>query len=367
MEIFIIAVVLQTLNALFFIYSRRVMVCEILALRQQLAIFKRKHHRPSLRNRDRLFWVLLSRVWSGWKSALMIVQPETVLRWQKKRFRDFWRRKSSRKPGRPSIPQEHIDFIRRISGDHPEYGEDRIALELELKFGIKHSTATIRKYMVKNPNGGPPSQSWRTFLTNQAGAIWMCDFCTQYTVTFTVLHIFVIMELESRKIVHFNVTAHPTLDWTQQQFRNALFEEEEPKFVIHDNDGKFGQFGKPARASVNGKRVSCRSSLDSWLSKVMKIRGIPTPYGAPNANAHIERFIGTLRREFLDLVLIWNENQLRRLLAEYIRWYNTGRVHQGIHGIPDANPALTGDFPENGRLVAKPILNGLHHDYRLVA
>ena len=135
-----------------------------LVLRQQLTVFKRKRPRPALRDRDRLFWSLISRVWKDWKSALVIVKPDTVIRWQKRRFRDFWRRKSA--PGRPRIERQHIEFIRRISGDHPEYGEDRIALELEIKFGIAHSEATIRKYMVKAPGPRRSSQGWRTFLQN---------------------------------------------------------------------------------------------------------------------------------------------------------------------------------------------------------
>ena len=344
--------------------SRHSMLLGNLALRQQLAVYQRKQPRPSLRNRDRLFWSLLSRIWSGWKSCLVIVQPETVLRWQKRRFRDYWRKKC--KPGRPVIDRQHIAFIRRISGDHPEYGEDRIALELEIKFGVKHSNATVRKYMAKVQPPRKPSQGWGTFLKNQGPAIWACDFCVQYTVKFTALYIFVVMELGSRQVVHVNVTEHPTLAWVKQQLRDATFEDE-PKFLIHDNDGIFGQLGRPTVVEVNGKKVSCRSSLDVWLAGVMGVRGIPTPYHAPNANAHVERFNGTLRREVLDRILVWNEAQLRAILAEYIRWFNTGRVHQGIHGIPDPDPELAKPKPVNGRLVARPVLNGLHDDYRCVA
>ena len=122
----------------------------ILALRQQLAVYKRKSKKPLLRNRDRLFWSLLSKVWSDWKSELVLIRPETVIRWRKRKFREFWRIKSKGRSGRPTIPKEHIDFIRRISSDHPEYGEDRITLELEVKFGIRHASSTVRKYMVES-------------------------------------------------------------------------------------------------------------------------------------------------------------------------------------------------------------------------
>lgn len=364
MEIVLVILVVQALNTVILVRSRHSLLLRNIALRQQLTVYLRKHPRPALHNRDRLFWSLLSRIWSGWRSALVLVQPATVLRWQKRRFRDYWRRKS--RPGRPPIERQHIAFIRRISGDHPDYGEDRIALELEIKFGITHSEATIRKYMVKPARPPRDSLSWRTFLKNPAQAIWTCDFIVQHTVRFTALYIFVIMELGSRKVVHINVTEHPTLAWVQQQIRDAAFDQQ-PKFLIHDNDGICGQLGKRVTAQVNGKKVSCRSTLDLWLAETRGIRGIPTPYGAPNAQAHIERFNGTLRRELLDRILVWNERQLRAVLAEYIRWFNEGRVHQGIHGIPDPDPELAAPKPADGKLVARPVLNGLHHDYRLLA
>ena len=166
--------------------------------------------------------------------------------------------------------------------------------------------------------------------------------------------------------MHTNVTEHPTLAWVQQQIRDATFDQQ-PNFLIHDNDGIYGQLGKRVTAQVNGKKVFCRSTLELWLAETRGIRGIPTPYHAPNAAAHIERFNGTLRREVLDRILVWNEGQLRTVTAEYARWYNAGRVHQGIHGIPDPDPELARPKPVNGRLVARPVLNGLHHDYRLAA
>jgi len=365
--------------------SKADLAFEVLALRQQLAVYKRKNPRPHIDPLDKLFWSVLKDQFAGWIGALVIVKPETVVAWQKKRFQDFWARKS--KPGRPCIPRQHIAFIRRISSDHPDYGEDRIALELEIKFGIKHSDATVRKYMVKSGRPRTNPLTWRTFLKNQAQAIWTCDFVVQHTVRFTALYVFVVMQLDTRKVVHVNVTRlrrthspsgsetqgatawqaeHPSQAWVQQQIRDATFDGS-PKFLIHDNDGMFGQLGKPVAREVNGKKVSCRSAFDAWLAGTMGIRGIPTPYGAPNAQAHVERFVGTLRRELLDRILVWNEGQLRAAVAEYVRWVNAGRVHQGIHGIPDPDPELAAPKPANGKLVARPVLNGLHHDYRAVA
>ena len=252
MKILLMVVVLQSLNLLAFVWLSRSAWIRILALRQQLNIYKRKSKKPMLRNGDRLFWSLLSKIWRDWASELILVRPETVIRWRNRRFLEFWRRKSQGKPGRPAIPNEHIDFIRRISSDHPEYGEDRIALELEVKFGIRHACSNVRKYMVKRHTGPKDSQAWRSFLKNQAEAIWSCDFFVQPTIGFRVLYIFVIMELPSRKVIHFNVTDHPTLEWTKQQIRNTCFEEQ-PKFLLHDIDGQFGQFGRPIRVESNGK------------------------------------------------------------------------------------------------------------------
>jgi len=366
MKILLVVLVIQSLNLLVFIWFNRWAVIRILALRQQLVVYRRKPKKPMIRNRDRMFWSLISRVWREWKSELIIVKPETVIRWRQRKFREFWRRKSQGNPGRPTIPNEHIGFIRRISSDHPEYGEDRIALELEIKFGIRHANSTVRRYMIKRRPGNTDSQAWRTFLKNQAKSLWACDFFVQYTVGFRIFYIFIIMELSSRKVIHLHVTDHPTMDWTKQQIRNACFMEQ-PKFLLHDNDGKFGQLGRSAQIENEGKSISCRSAFDVWIWEEMGIRGISIPYGAPNATAHMERLIGTLRRECLDRMLIWNERHLRLVLTEFIGWYNHGRVHQGLNGIPNPDPVLAEPKPAGGRLVAIPVLNGLHHDYRLAA
>ena len=366
MKVLFIIVAFQWVNLVIFAWFNRVAWVRILALRQQLAVYKRKSKKLRLRNSDRLFWSLLSRLRKDWRSELVLVKPETVIRWSERKFREFWRRKSQTKPGRPAIAKEHIDFIRRISSDHPEYGEDRITLELEVKFGIRHACSTVRKYMVKRRLRPTDSLTWRSFLKNQATVMWSCDFFVQHTVGFRVLYIFVIMELANRKVIHLNVTDHPTLEWTKQQIRNACFEDQ-PKFLLHDNDAKFGQFGRPFRVENAGMKVSCRSEYDVWLCQDMDIRGIPIPYGAPNATAHIERLIGTIRRECLDRMLIRNERHLRYVLKEFIGWHNHGRVHQGLNGIPDPDPALAEPKPKRGRFVAIPVLNGLHHDYRLAA
>ena len=170
MKILLMMAVLQSLNLVVFARRNQAAWVRNLALRQQLAVYKRKSKKPLLRNRDRLFWSLLSKVWRDWRSELILVKPETVIRWRERKFREFWRMKSQGRLGRPPISNEHIDFIRRISSDHPDYGEDRIALELEVKFGIYHACSTVRKYMVERSLGPTDSQAWRSFLKNQAEA-----------------------------------------------------------------------------------------------------------------------------------------------------------------------------------------------------
>jgi hypothetical protein len=161
MKILAAVVVVQVANLVIFAWFNRVALVRILALRQQLAVYRRRTKKPKLRNRDRLFWAWLSRMWNDWAAELILVKPETVIRWRKRKFRQFWWRKSQNRPGRPTIDRQHIYFIRRISSDHPHYGEDRIALELEVKFGILHSPATIRKYMLKGPVHRPVSGNLR--------------------------------------------------------------------------------------------------------------------------------------------------------------------------------------------------------------
>ena len=348
--------------------SRAAVTLENAALRQQLAVYLRNQKRPRLKAGDRLFWMALSRWWSGWQGALAIVKPATVIAWHRKGFRAYWRAKSwTAKVGRPRIPHRHIDFIRRISGDHPEWGEDKIAGELAAKFGIEHSTSTIRRYMVPRCTTPRGDQTWRIFVRNHAKEVWTCDFLTQYTALFAVAYVFVIMEIHSRRIVHVNVTTCPTLFWVKQQIREATAWDRIPRFLVHDNDGIFGQYGRKVTVEQSDRRRSYRSHLDRWLDDVMGITGIPIPYGAPNASPHVERFIRTLREEALDHFIFFGISHILRVLSEYIRYYNGARPSQAIHGIPEPYPELRKPPPRAGKLVALPVLGGVQHDYRLVA
>jgi putative transposase len=202
-----------------FLVSRLSLAAEILALRQQVPVYKHTVKRPKLRRRDRIFWVWLSRLWPKWRSALAIVQPQTVVKWHQQGFKLYWRWKSrGRKPGRPVIERELRDLIRRMSRENPLWGAPRILSEL-LLLGYKAAERTVAKYMVRKRK--PPSQTWRTFLANHIPDIAACDFFTVPTVTFRVLYVFIVLRHDRRRVVHFNVTDHPYAEWAAQQIIDA--------------------------------------------------------------------------------------------------------------------------------------------------
>jgi putative transposase len=199
---------------------RKQLVLENLALRQQLAVFQRSGKVPMLRDRDRMFWIVLKRWLPKWKQALFVVQPETVIGWHRRGFRSYWRRKSASRPGRPCIERRTMNLIRRLSQENHLWGAPRIRSELAL-LGHPLSEATVAKYMARR--GRPkPSQSWRTFLANHLCTTAACDFFVVPTLTFKVLYVFVILSHDRRRILHFNVTAHPTATWTGRQLIEAF-------------------------------------------------------------------------------------------------------------------------------------------------
>jgi len=338
---------------------RETLILENLALRQQLATYKRTCKRPRLRRFDRAFWVGLSKLWRKWSTALVIVKPETVIRWHRQGFKLYWRwRSRPRRLGRPTIPREHIEFIMRMSCDNPSWGEDKINEELRVKFGISHSTSTIRKYMARR-RPRHDGQKWRTFVKNHSHELFACDFMTQYTALFTTVYVFVVMEISTRRIVHCNVTESPALDWVKIQIRDMAAFDRKPRFLLHDNDGIFGQFGR--------RKDGFRCHLDRWLSTTMSIEGLPTPYHAPNANPHVERFHRTLRQDALNHFIFLNAAHVGGVAREFIEYYNRARPSQAIHAIPDPYPELIDRPLVGGKLIALPVLGGVQHDYRLAA
>ena len=213
---------------------------ENLALRHQLGVLRRSApNRLQLLPADRILWVVLGHLWADWKSALLIVKPETVIAWHRKGFRLYWTWKVRRgKRGRPALPQEMRDLIRMMSRNNPMWGAPRIHGEL-LKLGIEITEPTVAKYMLRQRK--PPSQTWRTFLENHMKSMVSVDFFTVPTVRFQILYVFLVLAHDRRRILQFGVTAHPTAEWTVQQLRNAFPWESAPRYLLRDRDRIFGE------------------------------------------------------------------------------------------------------------------------------
>jgi putative transposase len=314
---------------------------ENVALRHQLSILRRSApKRLKLTSADRLFWVGLRRVWADWKSALLIVQPATVVAWHRKGFRLFWTWKVRRgRPGRPFVPQQIRDLIRLMSKNNPTWGAPRIHGEL-LKLGIQISEPTVSKYMVRLRK--PPSQTWRTFLENHVHNTVSVDFFVVPTIRFQLLYVFLVLAHNRRRILHFGVTAHPTADWTAQQLRNAFPWNSMPRYLLRDRDRIFGQ---------------------DFVEQV-KAMGIKQVLSAPRSpwqRAYVERLIGSIRRECLDHVIAFNERSLHRTLTAYIRYYHSWRTHLSL-GKDAPQPRQT-QTPADGEVIEIAEVGGLHHHY----
>jgi putative transposase len=323
--------------------SKAELVLENAFLRQQLIVLQRQVKHPAPTPRDRVLLVLLARKLRSWKQALMIVQPDTLLRWHRDLFRWFWKRKSRsrRSGGRPPLTQETIALIKRMARENHTWGAERIRGEL-LKLGVRVSTNAIRKYLKQVRPPGLSKQNWGTFLRNHASQIWACDFLQTYDVLFRAVFVFIIVELGSRRVVHFGVTRHPTDAWIAQQLREATPFGVKPRFLIRDNDRKYG------------------ASFDRVTAGIDVLR---TPYKAPKANAVCERFLGSLRRECLDYFLILGEKHLYRVVKEYKQYFNHARPHQGIEQRIPCQPERLETPPINRELASRPVLGGLHHNY----
>jgi putative transposase len=274
---------------------RRAIEAENLVLRLQLALFEEWGMKPRrIDAATRASLALLSRL-CDWRSCLVVVRPETVLRWHRAGWRLYWRCKSRR--GRPPIPLELRQLIRRMATENPLWGEERIANELLLKLGLRVSPRTVRKYMPTRPPGRPRGdQRWSTFLHNHARAIVACDFFVAVTATFRLFYVLVLIEHGSRRLLHFNVTEHPSADWTLQQLREALGRGDF-RYLIHDRDSVFSR------------------SLDKFI-RALGLSVLKSPPRCPKANAICERVIGTLRRECLDRLIPVSELHLRWTLNE---------------------------------------------------
>ena len=320
--------------------SRLSLQLEIAALHHQLSLYQRAQRRPAIASSDRLLWSVLARLWRGWRGALFIVQPRTVILWQRKRFRDYWRGLSRGDcRGRPAISLELRHLIRRMWQANPTWGSPRIVAELQ-KLGIDIAKSTVEKYRPKLHK--PTSASWCTFLKQHMRDTVAIDFFIVPTARLRVLFVLVVLAHDRRRVVYFNVTEHPTAEWTAQQLVEAFPWESPPKYLLRDRDAIYGnRFRKRVR------------------SLGMKDR--PSAPRSPWQNPYVERVIGSIRRECLDHVIVHNERHLKRVLRGYFAYYHEWRPHRSLEmDSPDGRPVHP---PEQGEIIEFPTAHGLHHYY----
>jgi putative transposase len=325
---------------------RASLVVEVLVLRQQLAVLKRDRPRPPLRPIDRAFWVVVSHVWSRWIDALAIVKPATVIAWHRRGFARFWAWKS-RRVGRPPLAPEVVALIAQMARENPLWSRRRIANELS-KLGYNVGKDAVAKYMPRRVGRPPrpPSPTWGTFIRTHAVGTIAIDFFTVPTVTLGVLYVFFVLSLERRRVIHVNVTEHPTAEWAAQQIVEAVGPGVALARLIRDRDRIFG--------AAFDRRV------DNLGLKQLRIAP-----RSPWQNGFAERWVGTARREIVDHVIALGEHHLRRILREYVAYYNADRPHMSLGG--DAPMQREVEPPLMGRVVAIPKLGGLHHRYGRVA
>ena len=320
--------------------SRAVLQLEIIALRHQIGVLQRSVKRPKLTPADRLLWAWLCAVWQDWSSGVFIMKASTVLGWHRTGFRLFWTWKIRRgKRGRPTVPKEVRELIRTMSRENALWGAPRIHGEL-LKLGIDIGETSVSKYLVRSRK--PPSQTWRTFLENHLQSLVSVDFFTVPTIRFQILYVFLVLAHDRRRILHFAVTAHPTAEWTAQQLREAFPWDSAPRYLLRDRDRIFGhEFVEQVKA--------------------MGIKQVLSAPRSPWQRAYVERVIGTIRRECLDHVIVFNEGSLRFHMQNFCDYYHRSRTHLGLQkDTPEKRPFQP---PEAGRIISIPEVGGLHHRY----
>jgi transposase InsO family protein len=326
--------------------SRTRLVAENLCLRQQLITLKRRQVRPQIRDGDRRFWILACRWFSGWKQNLIVVKPDTVIRWHRKGWKAYWRWRSSRSTriGRKKIDPDLRELIRRMASENLLWGQRRIQAELA-RLGYSVCARTVARYM-RRPYSGTPSPGWRQFLTQHSDEIWACDLFIVQTIWFRTLYVFFVIHHGTRELMHTRVTAHPNSRWLSQQMVEACGESTEaPRFLIHDRDGCFG--------TVFDRRVQS-----------LGIKQIRTPVKAPRANAIAEQWVRTIRNECLDHRLMFGHQHLQRTVDEFTAYYNRWRPHRSLGQKSPCPDLPTVPDSSTKTITAKPVIDGLHHVYQ---
>jgi putative transposase len=329
--------------------SRRDLLLENLALRQQLAVLARRNPQTRLAQSDRLFWVALRRLWPGWRQTLFLVQPETVVRWHRAGFELYWKWLSRKHAvvGRKPTSKGLREHIFRMVAENRTWGAPRIHGELRM-LGFDISERTVLRWMRKAPKDTEPAKRWATFLSNHREAIAAMDFFTVPTVRFGVLYCLFVIAHDRRRILQWNVTRHPTAAWVSQQLREAFPYDTPPRYLIFDREHTFQDEVLETAKSLGVKpiRIALRS---------------------PWQNGIAERFVGNCRRELLEHVIVLNERHLKRLMREYIDYYHDDRTHLGLGKETPAGRSSTKSTPVNAKVVSMPRLGGLHHRYDLAA
>ncbi len=324
------------------------LIAENALLRHQLLVLRRRVTRPRCSPADRALLVLLASRARAWRQALLLVQPDTLLRWHRQLFRGFWPRESRAAVSarQPKVSAETIALIREMAAANRRWGAERIRGEL-LQLDVRVAKWTVQQYMRAARPARRAGQSWATFLKNHADDTWACDFLPVTDALFRPVYAFFIIALGTRRVVHAGVTRHPTDAWVAQQLREATPFDQRPTYLIRDNDRKYGR-------------------TFAQLAEARGITELRMAYRAPRQNATGARFLGSVRRECLDHVLILGAAHLRRVLREYATYINTVRPHQGLQQrIPEATTAIRILRSEPGRAVrAVPVLGGLHHTYQ---
>jgi len=329
--------------------SRLLLAADNICLRQQLMVLQRRKPRPRLEDADRRFWILACRWFSGWRSSLLILKPETVLRWHRQGWRTYWRWRSRRagRRGRRPIAPELRTLIRRMTLENQLWGQRRIQAELA-RLGFKVSARTVAKYMKRTHPRGP---GWRSFLRQHGSEIWACDFFCVRTITFRMLYVFFVIHHASRQVLHVHVTRHPTEEWTAQQIVECCaWDQVAARFLVHDRDSSYG------------------ATFDRRVRNI-GIAQVRTPFRSPRANAIAERWVKSVRTECLDHVFIFNERHLLGVLAEYVGYFNDWRPHRSLGQRAPCAPLVSASHrsAQLGEIIATPVLEGLHHVYRQAA
>ena len=329
--------------------SRQDLILENLALRQQLLALRAKRPRRRLSARQKLFWVVLRKLWQGWKQPLLLVTPRTVVEWHRAGFRLYWKWLSRTRGlgGRQPVEEQIRGLISRMAAENPTWGAPRIHGEL-LKLGFKVSEPTVSRWLQRAPKSPDTHRRWLTFLRNHREAIAAMDFFTVPTLTFGVLYGFFVISHSRRKILCCNVTKNPSALWIVQQMREAWPYARAPRFLVFDRDSKFGNDVLAAAKNLGAEPVR-------------------TAFRSPWQNGVAERWVGSCRRDLLDHVIVLNERHLKRLMREYIRYYQEDRTHLGLaKDTPEGRPAAR-QAADRSRIQSFARLGGLHHRYDFAA